>query len=80
MNTDWMTRGKCKEMDPAIFFPSDGVGVQVAQRICRECAVKDACLEYALANRIDNGVWGATSERQRRRLLRQRPRLASAVG
>jgi WhiB family redox-sensing transcriptional regulator len=80
MNTDWMTRGKCKEMDPAIFFPSDGVGVQVAQRICRECAVKDACLEYALANRIDNGVWGATSERQRRRLLRQRPRVASAVG
>jgi WhiB family redox-sensing transcriptional regulator len=72
MDTDWMAQGKCKELDPSLFFPSDGIGVQVAQRICAECPVKDMCLEYALANRVDHGVWGGASERERRRLLRQR--------
>ena len=33
MNTDWMARGKCKEVAPDIFFPSDGMGVLAAQRI-----------------------------------------------
>jgi WhiB family redox-sensing transcriptional regulator len=72
MEIDWMPRGRCRDMDPALFFPSDGVGVQVAQRICAECPEKVACLEYALANRVDHGVWGGTSERERRRVLRQR--------
>lgn len=67
-----MNQGKCKEMDPALFFPSDGVGVQVAQRICAECPVKAPCLEYALTNRVDHGVWGGASERERRRLLSRR--------
>lgn len=72
MDTDWMGRARCKEMDPGLFFPSDGIGVQVAQHICAECTVRASCLEYALVNRIDNGVWGGTSERERRRLLRKR--------
>lgn len=72
MDTEWMRLGRCREMDPAIFFPNDGVGVQVAQRICAECAVRQECLEYALVNRVDHGVWGGASERERRRLLRQR--------
>ncbi len=76
MNTDWMADAKCKDMDPDIFFPNDGVGVQVAQRICAECSVRLQCLEYALAGHIDHGVWGGASERERRRILRRR-RLAS---
>jgi WhiB family redox-sensing transcriptional regulator len=70
MDTDWMARGKCRDLDPTIFFPSDGIGVQVASRICAECPMKAPCLEYALANRVDHGVWGGTSERERRRILR----------
>jgi WhiB family transcriptional regulator, redox-sensing transcriptional regulator len=72
MELDWTALGKCKDMDPAIFFPSDGMGVQAAQRICADCPVKVTCLEYALADRVDHGVWGGTSERERRRILRQR--------
>jgi WhiB family redox-sensing transcriptional regulator len=72
MDTEWMRQGRCKDMDPTIFFPNDGVGVQVAQRICAECTVRQECLEYALVNRVDHGVWGGASERERRRLLRQR--------
>ena len=72
MNTEWMSQAKCRNMDPAVFFPSDGVGVQAAQRVCALCEVARPCLEYALAGKIEEGVWGGASERHRRRLLRQR--------
>ena len=72
MNTDWMTDGKCRDMPPSVFFPSDGLGVQEAQKICATCPVAEECLEYALVNRIDHGVWGGCSERERRRLQRRR--------
>ena len=72
MDTSWMARGLCRFEPPATFFPSDGVGVEVAKRICTECPVCSECLEFALDSRIDHGVWGATSERQRRRLIKKR--------
>ncbi len=71
-NTDWMARGKCRDVPPAVFFPSDGLGVQAAQKVCEGCPVTQACLDYALVNRIDHGVWGGCSERERRRILRRR--------
>jgi WhiB family transcriptional regulator, redox-sensing transcriptional regulator len=72
MGTEWMADGKCADVPPSVFFPSDGVGVEAARKICQDCPVRSQCLEYALANRIDHGVWGGTSERERRRILRQR--------
>jgi WhiB family redox-sensing transcriptional regulator len=72
VDSDWLAQRKCKDMDPAIFFPNDGVGVQAAQRICAECPVKADCLEQALRDRMCHGVWGGTSERERRRMLRHR--------
>jgi WhiB family redox-sensing transcriptional regulator len=72
MDTSWMAQGLCRFEPPSTFFPSDGVGVETAKRICASCPVKKPCLEYALENRIDHGVWGGTSERQRRRILKQR--------
>ena len=77
MDTEWMARGRCRELPPDTFFPSDGLGVEVARRICESCPVKAPCLEYALAARIDHGVWGGASERERRRILRQRRIAAS---
>jgi WhiB family redox-sensing transcriptional regulator len=72
MDTTWMSEGKCRELSPTVFFPSDGIGVQAAQRICAECSVADVCLQYALDERVDHGVWGGKSERERRRILRRR--------
>jgi WhiB family redox-sensing transcriptional regulator len=72
MDTEWMASGNCASEPPSRFFPSDGVGVEVARRICATCPVKDECLEHALVNRIDHGVWGGTSERERRRILKRR--------
>jgi|FLOH01.1.fsa_nt_gi WhiB family transcriptional regulator, redox-sensing transcriptional regulator len=70
--TAWMADGNCRLHPPATFFPSDGVGVDRARKICKECPVVGQCLEYALDSRIDHGVWGACSERERRRILKRR--------
>ena len=72
MGADWMVRGNCRSVDPEVFFPSDGVGVDAARRICQGCPVLTPCLEYAIEHRIDHGVWGGASERERRRIARQR--------
>jgi WhiB family transcriptional regulator, redox-sensing transcriptional regulator len=68
----WMTQGNCRNHPPTAFFPPDGVGVERAKKVCVDCPVAATCLEYALQNRIDHGVWGGTSERERRRILKSR--------
>ena len=71
--TAWMAEGNCRNYAPAVFFPSDGVGVDRARKICNSsCPVIDQCLEYALSERIEHGVWGGCSERERRRILKRR--------
>jgi len=69
-----MQRGKCREYPSEVFFPITGADTIIAQRICAECVVVSECLEYALDNHIEHGVWGGMSERERRGLQRARRR------
>ena len=78
MDTEWMEHGLCRQLAPSTFFPNDGVGVEVARRICGTCPVQEPCLEYALTERIDHGVWGGASERERRRIAKRRRQEAAA--
>jgi WhiB family redox-sensing transcriptional regulator len=71
-NIDWMMKAACRKVDPDIFFPNDGMGVQTAQKICAGCEVAGICLDYALSNHINHGVYGGASERERRRIRQQR--------
>ena len=73
-DTAWMARSACRQIHPSVFFPSDGMGVEVAKQICVDCPVRTPCLEYALAFHIDHGVWGGASERERRRIAQARRR------
>lgn len=73
-----MTDGNCRVVNPDVFFPSDGVGVEKARRICASCPVQEPCLEYALKFHIEHGVWGGASERERRRISRRRKQLVEA--
>ena len=57
----WMLHARCRGASPTEFFPSDGLGVEAAQRVCAGCSVRAECLEYALAHRIEHGVWGGAS-------------------
>lgn len=76
---EWMKDGHCCAYPPSVFFPSDGVGVDHARKICADCPVKEPCLEYALEQRIDHGVWGGCSERERRRIAKRRRQTTLAV-
>lgn len=78
--SNWMSVGACAGTDPDVFFPHDGMGVEVAKQVCATCSVTEPCLEYALAHRIEHGVWGGCSERQRRRILRARRAAARGAG
>jgi WhiB family redox-sensing transcriptional regulator len=64
----WMAEGLCAQVDPELFFPERGGSTREAKRVCRACPVQPECLAYALAHGERFGIWGATSERERRRL------------
>lgn len=69
----WRDLAACKSADPNLFFPERGQDVGPAKRICRDCPVREECLDFALSKRIKEGVWGGTSERQRRTMRPARP-------
>lgn len=68
---EWQNFAACLGMDPALFYAGGTAPIE-AQEACNRCPVRETCLEYALTNRIDHGYWGGCSERQRRRILKQR--------
>lgn len=72
----WRTRGACNGLSPDIFFPDSEEASEEAIAICTSCPVRVACLEHALASREKEGVWGGTTARERRRIIRQRRRSA----
>jgi WhiB family redox-sensing transcriptional regulator len=75
-NEQWRSRGACQGLDPDIFYPDNEDHADVAKAVCEECQVRIACLNHALDNREHQGVWGGATARERRRLLRQRRRIA----
>ena len=64
----WWFAGLCAQTDPELFFPEKGGSTRAAKAVCAGCPVRAECLEYALAHDERFGVWGGTSERERRRL------------
>jgi WhiB family transcriptional regulator, redox-sensing transcriptional regulator len=76
MVVSWRQFARCMGADPEIFHPPpDDEGLE-AKAICAICPVREACLEHAIIAREKQGVWGGLSERERRRLVRQRRRTA----
>lgn len=67
----WMNDGVCASVDPDLWYPETGVFAH-AKRVCNGCPVKAECLEYALDNSERWGIWGGTSEHERRALLKAR--------
>jgi WhiB family transcriptional regulator, redox-sensing transcriptional regulator len=54
-----------------------GAAQRKAAVICRHCPVITECGADALDNRVEFGVWGGMTERQRRALLKQHPEVVS---
>jgi WhiB family redox-sensing transcriptional regulator len=72
----WRDRGACRGLDPETFYPHTDEETAEAKSVCMQCIVQAACLEYALVHREKEGVWGGATERERRRIIRQRRRTA----
>lgn len=73
---EWRRHAACRDTDPDLFFPVGTTGpaieqIENAKAVCAECEAKDDCLEYALATNQDSGIWGGTSEEERRQLRKQ---------
>ncbi len=78
MDMSWRQRGACRGLDPEVFYPISDDDSAEAKSICGSCSAREQCLEYALSNREADGVWGGATERERRRILRQRRKTAAA--
>jgi WhiB family transcriptional regulator, redox-sensing transcriptional regulator len=74
--TAWTALAACKDSDPDGLFVQ-GAAQNRAKLICLSCPVRTECLADALDNRIEFGVWGGMTERERRALLRRRPDVTS---
>jgi len=72
----WRQQAVCRDTDPELFFPVGSTGQAVlqlskAKETCNQCTVKIECLRFAIDTNQDSGVWGGTSEEERRVLRRQ---------
>lgn len=76
MNLSWRQQAACQGLDPEIFYPVSDDDADAAKSVCGTCSVREACLEHALGSRERDGVWGGATERERRRIIRQRRRSA----
>ena len=73
---EWRREAECRDTDPDLFFPVGTTGpaieqIAAAKAVCDQCEAKAPCLEFALTTNQDSGVWGGTSEEERRKLRRQ---------
>ena len=73
---NWRSSARCRTGDAEGLFVT-GAAQREVQGFCRACPVRTECLAYALDQRIEFGVWGGMTERQRRALLKGRPDVAS---
>ncbi len=81
----WASQGACRDEDPELFFPISSAAFAPAQvarakAVCARCRVTAQCLGYALATSQDGGVWGGTTEEERRALRQQRARGPAVAG
>jgi WhiB family transcriptional regulator, redox-sensing transcriptional regulator len=70
----WWDLAACRSADPELFFPISATGAGLAdiaraKAVCASCGVRQPCLDYAIGTRQVHGVWGGTSEEERRDLV-----------
>jgi len=70
----WKHQAACRGLDPEVFFPDEEEAGDADNAICIRCPVRQPCLEWALASREKQGVWGGLDEEERREIRRARRR------
>lgn len=77
---EWTSRARCRGLDPEQFFVRSLQQAKSAIGVCERCPVRQDCLDYAVDEAIEVGVWGGLTERQRRAYARRRLSAAAAAG
>jgi WhiB family redox-sensing transcriptional regulator len=72
VHPEWMKLARCKETDPEIFYPEKNLSAFAAKKICSTCEVRVECLQYAIDNDEQHGIWGGLNERSRSKLQGKR--------
>ena len=75
-SSTWRDQAACRGLDPEVFYPITEEEEATAKNICADCTVRQSCLEHAITHREKDGIWGGATERERRRIIRQRRRTA----
>lgn len=73
---NWRNAARCRTQEADDLFVTGAAQRQIRE-FCRICPVRTECLAHALDQRIEFGVWGGMTERERRALLRGRPEVPS---
>lgn len=70
---EWMTRASCAEIPADLWYPEKGANQYVSnvKAVCGRCPVKRQCLDLALANGENEGIWGGLTVKERRQLRRE---------
>ncbi|MEU8759732.1 WhiB family transcriptional regulator [Streptomyces sp. NPDC048659] len=76
MSGGWAASGLCRTEAADDLFV-EGAAQNRAKALCFGCPVRAECLAHALDERIEHGVWGGMTERERRALLKRRPTVRS---
>jgi WhiB family transcriptional regulator, redox-sensing transcriptional regulator len=71
-NPEWQLEAACASTNLDIFYSAEHADMREAIGLCRRCPVRRPCLEAAVERGEWFGVWGGTTERERRRLIRRR--------
>ena len=67
----WMDDAACTEMDGEFWFPEpDWKPSVMALKVCEGCPVRARCLQYAMENRIEDGIYGGVPAATRAKLRR----------
>jgi WhiB family transcriptional regulator, redox-sensing transcriptional regulator len=67
-DTSWHDEGLCGQVGADFFYPEKGESAAPAKRVCAACPVRLRCLEHALNTDELYGIWGGTTEEERRRI------------
>jgi WhiB family redox-sensing transcriptional regulator len=67
----WRERAACLRVDPELFFPVSAIGptlrqIDEAKAVCGRCPVAEQCLDWAVRAGHVDGIWGGTTESERR--------------
>ena len=78
-DTTWREKAACRDLDTGMFFPDSESDAGPALEVCGACPVRMECLEWALATRQHDGIWGGATETERKRIRRRRAATTKAA-